>query len=494
MPSAATKRSPTRGDALRVELVDLARLKRWPRNPKDHDLPALRASLSRFGFVAPILVDEGTKRIVAGHGRLDALLEDQAAGAPPPARIEVRDGRWFVPVVRGLRFRDPREAEAYLIADNQTVILGGFDEARLAEALKDLGSFGALDGTGFSTKDLDDMFKRLEAQGRETTTADPGPQTERAALWQEKWGVVLGQVWTAGGQRIYCGDATDPAAYPRVLRGRLAALVFTDPPYGVSYEARSGRHAPMIGDELRGDALADLIARVLRQAAAFAQESAAFYVWHATASEEDYSRALTAAGLEKRQTLIWAKPSIVLGWGDYRWAHEPCFYACKAGQSPAFYGGRDEGTVWRAAATMGDQLAVLVGPGGVLTDGEGGTLYLTERPPKGRRIRRVHVAKGQSAVLLLGTGGEPPGTLWEVSRDSQPDHPTQKPAELARRAIRNSSQPGEVILDPFAGSGATLVAAEQTSRAGCAIDIEPKYVAATLERLAQMGLEPKVEG
>ena len=147
--------------SLRIEYVDLATLIRAPRNPKGHDLGALHQSLSRFGFVNPILVDDRTGRIVAGHGRLDALQQLKASGGKAPARVHPVNDAWLVPVIRGVDFENDTEAESYLIADNRTVELGGWDDAALASLLSDLAAQDALMGTGFDGEDVDRLIAGL---------------------------------------------------------------------------------------------------------------------------------------------------------------------------------------------------------------------------------------------------------------------------------------------------------------------------------------------
>ena len=122
---------------MQIEWIDIDELKRWPRNPKRHALSSLEKSIERFGFVAPIVVDERTGRIVAGHGRLDALLRMRHEGRIPPKRVKVDGDRWLVPVLRGIEFENEKEAEAYLLADNRLVELGGWDEEALFEFLTD---------------------------------------------------------------------------------------------------------------------------------------------------------------------------------------------------------------------------------------------------------------------------------------------------------------------------------------------------------------------
>ena len=114
-------------DGLSIQYVSLTELRRWPRNPKEHDLGMLHSSIARFGFVNPIIVNEGTGCILAGHGRLDTLLQRQASGEPLPQGLRSDNGQWLAPVVRGVSLPS-EEAEAYAVADNRTVELGGWDD------------------------------------------------------------------------------------------------------------------------------------------------------------------------------------------------------------------------------------------------------------------------------------------------------------------------------------------------------------------------------
>ena len=152
-------------DEISIEYVALDELKRWERNPKDHDLGELGRSLSRFGFVMPVLVDERSGMIAAGHGRIDSLLMLQQAGESPPARIRVDGESWKVPVIRGVSFNSDGEAEAYGVADNRLVERGGWHEPMLAVVLKDLADGPGLDGIGYDEDDLDALMAFTSMMG-----------------------------------------------------------------------------------------------------------------------------------------------------------------------------------------------------------------------------------------------------------------------------------------------------------------------------------------
>jgi len=159
LADAKPAKSAPRANTLRIQYMPLSEIAKWPRNPKEHDLGELGKSFARFGFINPLILDEDTQRLVAGHGRLAELEALKASGANVPLRLREKNGEWYVPVVRGVHFGSERDANAYLLADNQLTIRGGWKEDELAACLKALEQ---LDGTGFSQKDLAKLLKGLE--------------------------------------------------------------------------------------------------------------------------------------------------------------------------------------------------------------------------------------------------------------------------------------------------------------------------------------------
>lgn len=144
---------------LAIQYRALKSLKKWAKNPKQHDLGALHQSLERFGFVNPIIVNERTGQVVAGHGRLEALMQRAASGGPMPDRIKRSGTDWLVPVL--VVDMDEREADAYAVADNRIVELGGWNESMLAEVLSGLALEDGLGGIGYDQDDLDAMLDSL---------------------------------------------------------------------------------------------------------------------------------------------------------------------------------------------------------------------------------------------------------------------------------------------------------------------------------------------
>jgi hypothetical protein len=155
---------------LRIEYMALEDIVEAPRNPKRHDVDNIKASMRRFGFTQPPGINETTGRLVAGHGRREALLELKMANEDPPANINVNDDQWMVPVLRGLSFATDEEAEAYLLADNRLAELGGNDEATLAQILANLNKqANGLVGTGYTPADIEALvaFQNTGAQANE---------------------------------------------------------------------------------------------------------------------------------------------------------------------------------------------------------------------------------------------------------------------------------------------------------------------------------------
>lgn len=161
-----------------IAYVPLPEVNGWPRNPKKHDLTAIKRSIVLNGFVRPLVMDEGTGQLVAGHGSLEAVAQLRMEGAARPMGIEEDEhGVWTVPVVRGVSFADPAAAEAYLLADNRIAELGGWDEQMLQQMLTDLDEAGYLTSASFSSADLEDFVQRLG----ETPTSVMDDATEEPA-------------------------------------------------------------------------------------------------------------------------------------------------------------------------------------------------------------------------------------------------------------------------------------------------------------------------
>jgi len=267
---------------------------------------------------------------------------------------------------------------------------------------------------------------------------DPGAQIGRAEELRQKWGTERGQLWEIGRHRLLCGDSTSADDVARLMGGERAEMVWTDPPYGVSVGDKNkflNSIAPsnrveenLTNDTLDEDGIVAMISAAFDNAAAHCTAGAAWYVAApAGPLHVLFGQSLKDRGIW-RQTIQWVK-------NNATFAPLGVDYHWRA--EPIFYGWLPNGA------------------------------------------HRFH-------------GGRKQDTVWNIDRPQKsPEHPTMKPVELVTRAIENSSLPDEIVYEPFSGSGTTLVAAEQTGRICYGMEIEPKYVAVALERLAGMGLEPR---
>ena len=446
---------------LKIEYHPIGKLVPYARNAREHSpaqVDMIVKLIQENGWTNPILVD-GQNGIIAGHGRLLAAKQM---------------GMRTVPVIE-LKGMTPAKKRAYILADNRAQELSGWNRELLTLELGDLRSTGLdMTLTGFGLKDVDFMLEPTKAGPTEPKIVEPkGPAVSKR-----------GDIWHLGRHRIACGKAEDAALIDALMDGAQAHMVFTDPPYGVSYEARSGEFEVLKGDDKRRGQLYEMLHGAFNVALKHTRPEAGWYVWHASSTRDDFAKALRDNGLVELGVIIWAKPSMVLGWSDYRWAHEPCFYAARQGNKPAFYGDRTEVTTWRVAGiAKSGQLSAAIANGVTLTTKDGQEIYIAAQPPKGRKVRHIHV--DDTAVLLSVSGAEG-DDVWELSRDSghgkEAIHPTQKPVELARRAMRNSTREGEIVLDMFSGSASTLMAGEQLGRSVYCVDLDPLYVDAGIRR------------
>jgi DNA modification methylase len=435
--------SPSEGapepGAVRVEYMPLGALLRAPRNPKGHDLWAVAASTRRFGFVAPLVMDDRTGRLVAGHGRLETLQGQKASGEAPPARVKVGpDGDWLVPVVRGVAFKDDKEAEAYLLADNQTTALGAWDESSLAAMLQDLAADRPLEGTGFQLEDMNELLRKVT--GIRSVGADPGPHTERWEELAREWATAPGQLWTVPsiavpGQvhRLLCGDCTLAADVDRLLGESIANgkpvspdAVLTDPPYCSGGFQEAGRKAGSKGTDvayrkIANDTLSTRGYQALMKNALGISRGGICYVFTDWRMWVMLFDVVESCGFGVRNMIVWDKGSPGMGQG------------------------------WRAQHEL-----VLFG------------------------TRTEQRFNGKLAV----------GNVVQVGRSGNIHHATEKPVDLLRTLLRVADF-ARTVYDPFAGSGSTVVAAEMEGRTAFGMELDPGYLAVGLERLKAMGLSPE---
>lgn len=241
------------GGDTRIEYVALDDLAPAHRNPKGHDLVAIRASIGRFGFVAPAIRDERTGRLVVGHGRCEALRGMRDAGEDPPAGIDLDpDGRWLVPVRAGWSSRSDVEAEAYLVLDNQHTIAGGWDLDELSAVVTDLvaNDPALTDVLGFPDADLADLL----GDGPTPDLDDLGDETDKGGLLELAGATVgepdyepgRGEVWWLGDHHVLvvANPHTEWAAWVHLLEDDAVLLPYPSPLAGLVDSA--GRRVVMV--------------------------------------------------------------------------------------------------------------------------------------------------------------------------------------------------------------------------------------------------------
>jgi DNA modification methylase len=421
---------------MQIELRKLAEIKPYPGNPRQNDaaVEAVAKSIRQFGFRQPIVVDaDGV--IICGHTRLKAAE---------------RLGLEKVPV-HIARELSPAQVKALRIADNQTNTIAEWDDELLPFELAELKALDFdLDLLGFSQDELTTLLAPAGNPGNTDPDDIPEPPDEATTK--------PGELILLGNHRLLCSDSSKAEDVDRLLDGATVHLVNTDPPYNVKVEPRSNnaiaaglssfqgtthhqgldvaRHpgkARPTGKKLRAkdrplanDFVSDaefdrLLHAWFGNMARVLAPGRGFYVWGGYANCGNYPPVLKACGLNFSQAIIWHKMHPVLTRKDFMGAHEWCFYGWREGAAHQFFGPANVPDIWP--------------------------------------IKKVNP---QSMI-----------------------HLTEKPVELAVRALSYSSRPGENVLDLFGGSGSTLMAAEATGRRAFLMELDPLYCDVIIARFEQ---------
>ena len=259
-----------------------------------------------------------------------------------------------------------------------------------------------------------------------------------------------GDIYQLGRHRLMCGDSTNPENVKTLCDGREIDLLLTDPPYNVAYEGKNAAALTIENDSMSSDEYIDFLTRTLRAASDTLKKGGGFYIFYPSWFTYEVTTALHAIPeLQLKQMLIWVKNQIALGRQDYQWQHEPCLYGWKAGGPHYFCDSRCESTV------------------------------VEDRPD----IAKMSKADLQSLCReLLGRTPCPTSIIREDKPSRNEIHPTMKPVKLFARLMANSSRKGEAVLDIFAGSGTTIIAAEQLGRDAYAMELSPRYCDAIIAR------------
>jgi len=414
-----------------VKLMKVDDVKPYESNPRVNDpaVDAVATSLREFGFRQPIVVDEAGV-IIVGHTRWKAAKKLGLAKVP-------------VHVAKDL---SPEQAKAYRLADNQTNTLAEWDYELLPIELKDLQAADFdLDLLGFDTEALAQLLDGGVQDGLTDPDEVPAPPDEAITR--------PGDLYILGQHRLLCGDSGKAEDVDRLLDGQGIHLVVTDPPYNVAVAPRSNNavatakaakhftgqqgmdaklrgetHAttekmrpkdrPLVNDFISDEEFARLLRAWFGNIARVLEPGRSYYLWGGYSNIWNYPNALKESGLYFSQMIIWDKQHPVLTRKDFMGAHEWAFYGWKEGAAHVFYGPANVTDLW-------------------------------------------HVKKVNPNQMI---------------------HLTEKPVELAVRAIQYSSLAGENVLDLFGGSGSTLIAAEQTGRRAFLMEIDPLYADVIVQR------------
>jgi DNA modification methylase len=411
---------------MKVQLRPLSSIKPYEKNPRLNDpaVEAVAASIREFGFRQPIVVDEEGV-IIVGHTRYKAALKLGLEKVP-------------VHVATGL---SPDQIKAYRIADNQTASLSQWNYDLLPLELVELQKVNFdLNLTGFPAEEI----LRLVGSSPTVGLSDPDdiPDPPDKAITKP------GDLWLLSGNRLLCGDSGKAEDVNRLLAGATVHLVSTDPPYNVGVEPRSNnaiaaglssfaginhhqaldlaRHPkrakptgkklrpkdrPLVNDYRSEEDFNRLLHAWFGNLSRVLLPGRSFYIWGGYANCGNYPPVLKAVELYFSQAIIWIKEHPVLTRKDFMGNHEWCFYGWREGAVHQFFGPNNAVDGW---------------------------------------------------------------SLKKIAPQSM-IHLTEKPVELASRAIQYSSRPGENVLDLFGGSGSTLIAAEQTGRRAFLMELDPLY-------------------
>jgi len=405
-----------------IEYLAVDTLVPYARNSRTHSgdqVAQIAASIKEFGFTNPVLVD-GEGGIIAGHGRVIA------------ARKLSMD---TVPCIR-LNYLTEDQKRAYVIADNKLALNAGWDDELLRVELDALEEAGFdLGLTGFSDDEIDAL--NIDPEPEEgLTDEDAVPDAPGVPV------TVEGDVWELGHHRLMCGDSTSIDAFEKLVGATKADMIFTDPPYGMSYgggraegdHARDKKtggvkiksHGMIKGDDLQGDALIALVRDAIASSIACTKEGAPLYACFTWRTYAEFEAAIISLGREIKACIVWDKKSIGLGNSHYRPQHEFIFYC--GGQ---WFGDKSQADIW-------------------------------------------HMSRGATGQYV---------------------HPTQKPVELVEKALDNSSKSGDMVVDCFGGSGTTLIACEKLHRHARLMELDPKYCDVIVNRWQEFtGKQATLEG
>ena len=403
-----------------LPLSELTEFQGGLKKRTDDDLAKIDRSIEQYGFATPFFIwkHEGKNKVLDGHGRLQALKHIAAQGEEIPA----------LPVV----YIDcPNEAAA----KNLLLRICSTYGEMTAESVKDF-----LNGLEINLEEikLPDGLLDLSAvlQNDNTKNDDDAPAAREDEPAQSK----AGEIYELGDHRLICGDSTEPDTIAAVMGDSKADLILTDPPYNVDYTGSTQDKLKIANDNKSSTEFMQFLTKAFNSMFAAAKAGASFYIFYAHTRDKEFVNALADAGYAPREVLIWVKNTFTLSYSDYKWKHEPIMYGWKDGASHNFYGALNLSTVF----------------------------------DKKKNIEKMTKEELKAELKRL-ENATPQDVIYEKKPARNAEHPTMKPVELLTTLIKNSTKSDDIVLDSFAGSGSTLIAATKTGRIARLVELDPLY-------------------
>lgn len=435
---------------MQIEKKLVADLKAADYNPRkdlkpgDAEYEKLKRSILEFGYVEPVIWNKRTGVVVGGHQRLK-VMKDLGYTEVDCVIVDL----------------DEAKEKALNIALNK--ISGEWDNDLLASLLKDLdGSGYDITLTGFDLAEAQELFGSGSMENVHEDDFDAESALDEVTAPKTK----MGDLWLLGQHRLLCGDSTQNEDVSKVLDGKKADIMVTDPPYNVDYgsavrgknPSKTREGSAIANDNLSDDDFYQFLLAFYKAAEKGLKKGAPIYVFHSTKETVNFTKAMENAGLKCAQTLVWYKNHFTLGRQDYQWIHEPILYGWKEGAGHYFINDR-------SLPTVNEELRLNL-----------------------RKMSKVELVELVEKILDL------PSTVIKDNKPSKsPDHPTMKPITLCAKLIYNSSHEGDTVYEPFGGSGSTLIAAEQLNRKCCVIELEPKYCDVIVRRYKELCPEAEIK-
>ena len=415
----------------------------YQQNPRDNSaaVEKVMESLLECGWCNSIAIESIKNPVIAaGHTRLQAALKLGLSRVP----------------VQPLDHLPPEKIRLYRILDNRTGEFSTWKADLLKQEIEALtaANFDMVK-FGFSDADLNAILAEQDPITPGETDPEKIPPQPDENISQ------TGKIYQLGRHILICGDATDSSTIAAVTAENPVDLWITDPPYNVNYEGKGKSNNMKIkNDSMPDAAFCDFLTRSFLCAAENLKPGGVFYIWHADSEGYNFRQAIRNANLKERQVLNWVKNCPVIGRQDYQWIHEPCLYGWKDSGPHYFSGDRKQRTVIDLEKH-----------------------YFRKREDGRFEFRigaKIFTIAPDAVIEEEATSGlEFPKPLVSA------EHPTMKPVALFVYLIRNSTRRGETVLDTFAGSGTTILAAEQTDRRAICVELEPHYCDVIRKRWAE---------